>query len=156
MVFMHLTPPWAVGKTGGHSISLLLVTVGKCLSCWVERFHGWKTQRVSWKKSLPWHANTEIFSLIQGFMSCGLLNIGCIRGMFVLMLSHCLLFLRNPAVDGPFVSFQMESLLLSRLVLAACGDFSSLSAQLLLGFSDAVTGDGSGTSGTAVAKLASL
>lgn len=61
--------------------------------------------------------------------------------------------MRSTALDGPvallFVSLQMKSLLLSRLVLGVCGNFSALSAQVLLGFSDAVTGDGGGTSSTA-------
>lgn len=33
MVFVDLTPPLAVGETGGHSTNLLLVTLGKCHSC---------------------------------------------------------------------------------------------------------------------------
>lgn len=61
-----------------------------------------ETLRVSLKKSLPWHVDTEIFSLIQGFMSCGLVKIGCVRGMFVLMVfpGHPLVIVSNKSSSG--------------------------------------------------------
>lgn len=96
-----------------------------------------------------------MFSLIQGFMSCGLLKISHIRGMFVMMfLGHPLFMVsKNSSSGWTFCVLSGEvTLLLSRLVLAACGNFSALSAQMLFGFSDAVTGDGDAMSGTAIAE----
>lgn len=74
-------------------------------------------------------------------MSCGLVRIGDIRGMFVLMLflGHPLLIVSKKSSSGwTFCVLPGEvTLLLSRLLLAACGNFSAPSAQVLLGFSDA-------------------
>lgn len=94
-------------------------------------------------------------------MSCGLLNTGCTRGMLLnVVLSwccslvvHCALLMRSIALDGPvvllFVSFQMKSLSCSPGWSLEFVVTSALSAQVLLGFSGAVTGDGGGASSTA-------
>lgn len=61
--------------------------------------------------------------------------------------------MRSTALDGPvvllFVSFQMKSLSCSPGWSLEFVVTSALSAQMLLGFSDAVTGDGGGASSTA-------
>lgn len=79
-------------------------------------------------------------------MSCGLLKVGCIRGMFVLMLfpgRPVFIVSKKCSCGWTFcVLSDGVTLLLPRLGLAASGDFSALSAQVLPEFSDAVPGDG--------------
>lgn len=94
-VFMHLPAPWAVGETGGHSTYLVLVTVGRCLS-WRGSTVG-RIVRLCWKSAIIINISvlTEMFSVIQGFLSCGLPNTGFIRGL-VLNVGFILVLFPSP------------------------------------------------------------